>query len=84
MGESESAEELLGLKWIQERDSTGVKINFDLSMFNTFTKQSTLSLVSRVFDPLGILAPVTITRKIIIQSIWRAEIGWDEAIPPAI
>ncbi|KAK7603897.1 hypothetical protein V9T40_004170 [Parthenolecanium corni] len=81
---SETIASILGLKWIQDRDSIGVKIDFNLSTFTKFTKRSTLSLVSRVFDPLGVLAPVTITGKILIQSIWRAEIGWDQVIPPAI
>lgn len=75
---------LLGLKWIQDRDTIGVKINFELQTWSKFTKRSTLSLVSRVFDPLGILSPVTITGKILIQSIWKEEIGWDEVIPDRI
>lgn len=75
---------VLGLKWIQERDVIGVKFNLQIKDLTKFTKRSTLSIVSRVFDPLGILAPVTITGKILIQSIWRSEIGWDEEIPPTI
>ncbi len=73
---------ILGLKWLPDGDMLSVKINFDLDRrkFNTLTRITTLSAVSKIFDPLGILAPVTITGKIIVQEIWRQEIGWDEPI----
>jgi hypothetical protein len=48
-----------------------------------------LSAMSSIFDPLGILQPVTTTVKILFQDTWRIKsgkkniIGWDERLPAA-
>jgi hypothetical protein len=41
-------------------------------------------MVARLFDPLGLIAPVTCLGKIIIQLCWRAKIDWDEEVTPNI
>ncbi|GBP72558.1 hypothetical protein EVAR_89654_1 [Eumeta japonica] len=33
-----------------------------------------------IFDPLGLLCPVTIKGKILMQRIWRSGIGWDDVL----
>ncbi|XP_017478286.1 PREDICTED: uncharacterized protein LOC108368022 [Rhagoletis zephyria] len=48
------------------------------------TKRAFLSDASTLFDPLGLLAPVTICSKMWFQNIWRAEVGWDDLIPDTI
>ncbi|XP_036347504.1 uncharacterized protein LOC118756877, partial [Rhagoletis pomonella] len=48
------------------------------------TKRAFLSDASILFDPLGLLAPVTICSKMWFQDIWRAEVGWDDLIPDTI
>ncbi|GBN30214.1 hypothetical protein AVEN_226249-1 [Araneus ventricosus] len=40
-----------------------------------------LSSVSKIFDPLGWLAPFIIGAKTIIQSIWTFQILWDDPVP---
>ncbi|XP_072389396.1 uncharacterized protein [Diabrotica undecimpunctata] len=45
------------------------------------TKRHILSAISKIFDPLGLLAAVTITAKIILQDLWRLKISWDEVVP---
>lgn len=39
-----------------------------------------LSDISKVFDGLGTLSPVTIKSKILMQELWRLAISWDEPI----
>ena len=46
------------------------------------TKRSLLSLVSRLFDPLGLLSPLTVRGKILIQEAWREKATWDEPLGP--
>ena len=46
------------------------------------TKRSILAELARIFDPAGWLAPVVVVAKILIQDLWRAKLGWDEAVPP--
>ena len=45
------------------------------------TKRGLLSLVSSIFDPLGIVTPSLIEPKLIIQELWRQQIDWDELLP---
>lgn len=35
----------------------------------------------KIFDPAGFLSCLTIRSKILLQEVWRANIGWDECIP---
>lgn len=45
------------------------------------TKRSILSDVSKLFDPLGLLGPIMVIAKLIIQDLWQSGVGWDESIP---
>ena len=45
------------------------------------TKRVVLSLIARVFDPLGFVLPFTMTARFIFQDVWRLGIGWDEKLP---
>ncbi len=71
---------VLGLKWMPEDDLLAVKLNSEKLTCTKFTRRNVLSLISKIFDPLGLLAPVTVTGKIIVQDIWKEEIGWDTQV----
>ncbi|XP_071055719.1 uncharacterized protein [Onthophagus taurus] len=45
------------------------------------TKRNILSQIAQIFDPLGLLRPVIIRAKTILQEIWEAGLGWDEVLP---
>ena len=44
------------------------------------TKRNVVSLVGRFYDPLGIVAPVTIRFKMLIQEICESKIDWDQPL----
>ena len=44
------------------------------------TKQGTLSMISTIYDPLGIIIPALLKPKKIIQDLWKKKIDWDETI----
>lgn len=44
------------------------------------TKSIVLSEIFRIFDPLGLLLPVTVRLKILMQSIWKHELSWDDEL----
>ena len=46
-----------------------------------YTQREFFSLVSSIFDPLGLLSPLTIRIKMILQQIWKLGKKWDELIP---
>ena len=44
------------------------------------TKQAIVSLVSRIYDPLGILTPIMIQLKIFLQELCEAELNCDQRL----
>ena len=44
------------------------------------TKRHVVSVTSAIFDPIGILSPVTIRFKILLQQLHHAKMEWDEEI----
>uniref|UniRef100_UPI003075E0E5 hypothetical protein n=1 Tax=Proteus faecis TaxID=2050967 RepID=UPI003075E0E5 len=45
------------------------------------TKSSNISDISRLFDPLGWVAPSIVIAKMMIQKLWLAGVEWDEEVP---
>ena len=43
-----------------------------------------LSFLSSIFDPFGLLAPIIITGKVLLQTAVRRYISWDEHVSPYI
>jgi len=70
----------IGLFWHPTSDTFGVKI-VSSTPSSTATKREVLSFTARIFDPLSWLAPVTITPKIFLQTLWKEKLGWDDPIP---
>ena len=45
------------------------------------TKRKVLSILAAIFDPLGIISPVSVPGKVLFQEICTRKIGWDEPLP---
>ncbi|XP_020716452.1 uncharacterized protein LOC101451891 [Ceratitis capitata] len=73
----------LGLMWNVDGDYFTFAINLKKPPA-ILTKRAFLSDASTHFDPLGLLAPVTICSKMWFQDTWRVQVGWDEPIPTTI
>ena len=71
---------VLGLEWSMNTDLftfSGFPVNTDTCM----TKRVVLSLISRLFDPMGFLTPFVIRAKILFQTIWQQGLQWDQLLP---
>ena len=44
------------------------------------TRRAISSNMGKIFDPIGLLTPVTLQCKILLQMTWEHEIGWDDAV----
>ena len=44
------------------------------------TKRSLLKLVAKIFDPLGLLTPFTVTLKILFQILCQHQVDWDQEL----
>ena len=50
----------------------------ELPKLEVVTKRLILSLSSRLFDPCGLLAPISIRAKLLMQDLWKLEkCSWD-------
>ncbi|XP_058822232.1 uncharacterized protein LOC131683878 [Topomyia yanbarensis] len=48
------------------------------------TKRSILSDISQLFDPLGLISPIIIRGKMLMQQLWLLSCGWDEEVPDSL
>ncbi|XP_072766489.1 uncharacterized protein [Anoplolepis gracilipes] len=71
---------LLGILWDPNEDVLYYKSPIVKSE-NKVTKRIMLAEMSRLFDPLELVGPVIIAAKILIQSLWAANVGWDDSVP---
>lgn len=71
----------LGLLWDSSKDQ--LQYSISLTDSNQNTKRSILSQIARIYDPLGLIGPVLIVAKIIMQNLWKLDVGWDDPVSPA-
>lgn len=72
---------VLGLNWNSSDDTFG----FDVSpSCDIITKRAVLSTIARLFDPVGLIAPVIFYAKHIMQQIWKTGLTWDEPLPSTL
>ena len=67
-------ERSLGVVWDTQRDTFTFKFN-DLNKPNT--RRGLLSTVASVFDPLGLIAPITLTGRMLLQEVCKTTSDWD-------
>ena len=70
---------ILGLYWEPKSDSLSFNLRTEIQ--GRVTKRKCLSMVSQLFDPLGLLLPVTIKARIFLQNLWKAKLDWDQPLP---
>ena len=79
-------DKVLGMEWDTEADVIKFESRkFDRSRRET-TKRQCLSTVYSIYDPVGLLTPVTVAAKIILRKVWaaRPHIDWDDPLPTEI
>lgn len=76
----------LGLQWDSSTDSFIFTQDLHLQPTNkTITKRELLSEMSRLYDPLGWLSPVSLKIKLLFQEVWSTtECQWDDNLPQQI
>ncbi|XP_076231233.1 uncharacterized protein LOC143177255 [Calliopsis andreniformis] len=82
LGES-STIKTLGVFWESIDDEIRYSVK-DIKSTRPITKRSISSVIARIYDPLGLLGPVIILAKILLQKIWAMKIDWDESLPMTI
>ena len=75
-----SEHKLLGLNWSPDSDELHFSTQISENS-SSITKRKVLSLIAKLYDPMGFLAPVTIRCKIFMQLLWKENLEWDDVIP---
>lgn len=70
----------LGISWNPNFDTLRYSIEFE-TKFSQVTKRSILSILSQIYDPLGLIGPAIIKGKILIQELWKQKLNWDQPVP---
>ena len=73
---------VLGVTWCQDDDTLSFTGDH-LPAGVVPTKRVVLSLLARVYDPLGLLTPFTVLVRCLFQELWELGLGWDEELPEA-
>ncbi|XP_070571190.1 uncharacterized protein [Ptychodera flava] len=75
----------LGVKWSLEADAFTFEVDLKKK---PFSRRGVLAIVNSIYDPLGILAPVSIEGKLILRGLMTetkgrnsSNLGWDETLP---
>jgi len=68
---------LLGLKWNKSTNEIAVTIPEE---FARPTKRQILGKVARIYDPFGLIAPITLQGKLLYRSACDEKSAWDAAL----
>ncbi|XP_049869686.1 uncharacterized protein LOC126369369 isoform X1 [Pectinophora gossypiella] len=81
IGSSEPSK-TLGLGWMTQSDELCFPAGPSPPL--EYTKREMLSIISQIFDPMGLLAPSVIQMKMLLQKLWLRKLSWDEKLPTEI
>lgn len=71
---------ILGIQWNPTADVFQFQIDCDQTS-DRISKRTMLSEIAKLYDPLGLISPVVIVSKLLLQEIWKLELNWDESVP---
>ncbi|XP_062556678.1 uncharacterized protein LOC134221499 [Armigeres subalbatus] len=70
----------LGITW--EPGTDQLRFFYDIiDNDQAWTRRSILSSIAKLFDPLGLISPVIVSAKIMMQELALLNTGWDAAVP---
>ena len=72
---------VLGIYWHRLNDTLTIPAPVASSLRSATTKRAILQCVASIYDPLGLLSPVTISAKMFLQELWQAKLDWDDPLP---
>lgn len=70
---------ILGLVWRPETDT--LHFSSSLSDVGKLSKRTIASEIAKLYDPLGLISPILIKAKSILQELWLLKSGWDDPLP---
>ncbi|XP_075258365.1 uncharacterized protein LOC142350403 [Convolutriloba macropyga] len=78
----ESSSHVLGLKWDHVNDTLVVSRRTICDASTAVTQRLVLSLVSKIFDPIGLVSLFTVKTRLLLKDVWRLHgQRWDDVLP---
>ncbi|GFW78685.1 uncharacterized protein TNCV_4261081 [Trichonephila clavipes] len=74
-----ATDKTLGVSWKPNLDCFLIKVKVCLD--SSYTKRDVLSTIAKIFDPVGLMAPVISKAKIFLQRLWRSKLEWNDLLP---
>ena len=78
LGVKEGETKLLGLTWNKTRDN--IHVSFPTQAAEP-TKRGVLAKIAKIYDPLGLVSPITLTGKILYRDACDLQVAWDAQLP---
>jgi hypothetical protein len=81
---------ILGMFWNGNSDNLLYSTNLNSGSPSTdensekYTKRCVLAVIARLYDPLGLINPLLVTAKVVLQKLWTLQFGWDDPIPSGL
>ena len=77
----EETMQALGLKWVHNNTTLVVSRGTNSTITKSITQRLVLILVSKVYDPIGLVALFTVGARYILKDIWRVNgRSWDDEL----
>ena len=76
--------DLLGHRWDKQEDTFSFKKDVVVGKVEEFSKRNCLALLAQLWDPIGLVAPVTIKFRIDLQELWSSGYNWDDILPESV
>ena len=78
-----TSETVLGLRWNLETDNISINVERILDLVGQIpkTKRKFWRFISKLYDPLGLLAPYTVIAKLLCRLVSSSCKGWDSILP---
>ena len=75
-------QKVLGVRWNVLQDQLVFELQgiVETAMRLDPTKRNVVSLIGRIYDPLGFLSPVTVKFKMLMQELCKTKVGWDQPL----
>nr|XP_034836332.1 uncharacterized protein LOC117992727 [Maniola hyperantus] len=81
--DAQDVTKIVGMQWHPKLDTFTFKINANESP-RDYTKRLILSITARLYDPIGLIGPVTAFMKLLVQECWKLNLAWDTPVPSSI
>ncbi|XP_055685665.1 uncharacterized protein LOC129791530 [Lutzomyia longipalpis] len=77
MPSEEQVVKTLGMSWCLQTDMFQYTVN---EFHGPATKRNMLSILGKIYDPMGLVCPITTVAKCILQDVWKLSMDWDTEI----